>query len=58
MKSNKSSSRTLIIAEVGVNYYGDLHLAKTLIKEAALAVASVTILKKFIQFPLLKEHNY
>ena len=47
MKSIKPQSRTLIIAEVGVNHNGDLNRAKTLIKEAALAGADVVKFQTF-----------
>jgi N,N'-diacetyllegionaminate synthase len=47
MKSIKPATKTLIIAEVGVNHNGDLSLAKQLIREAALAGADVVKFQTF-----------
>ena len=47
MKSIKPASKTLIIAEVGVNHNGDLDSAKQLIKEAALAGADIVKFQTF-----------
>ena len=40
-------TKTLIIAEVGVNHNGDINIAKELIKEAALAGADIVKFQSF-----------
>jgi len=47
MESIKPATKTLIIAEVGVNHNGDIGLAKQLIREAALAGADVVKFQTF-----------
>ena len=42
-------TKTLIIAEVGVNHNGDINIAKELIKEAALAGADIVKFNLLIQ---------
>jgi N,N'-diacetyllegionaminate synthase len=56
MKSMQPVSRTLIIAEVGVNHNGDLKIAKELIKEAAIAGADAVKFQSFNTDSLVTEH--
>jgi N,N'-diacetyllegionaminate synthase len=56
MKSMQPASKTLIIAEVGVNHNGDLKIAKELIKEAALAGADVVKFQTFNADVLVTEN--
>lgn len=45
--SKEDFTKTLIIAEVGVNHNGDINIAKKLIKEAALAGADIVKFQSF-----------
>jgi len=56
MKSMQPASKTLIIAEVGVNHNGDLKIAKELIKAAAMAGADAVKFQSFNTDTLVTEH--
>ena len=43
MNLESNISKTLIIAEAGVNHNGDLEIAKELIHQAAIAPIKVTV---------------